>query len=102
MAGVVAAVVSGRLDCDFIDRCFTQEELPTPLAPAEPFWLDRVQLQPKAQNWAASAAGLRRDAEQAEAFRHRMEREALCAARGPMEAFAAELAMLNASPREVP
>ena len=66
-----------------------------PLAPAEPLWLDRVQLQPKAQNWASSASGSRRDAEQEAAFRLRMEREALRAARDPMQAFAKELETLS-------
>ncbi|KAL1526646.1 hypothetical protein AB1Y20_015350 [Prymnesium parvum] len=59
MAGVVALVVCGRRGLDFIDRCFEEEEVPTPLAPAEPMWLDKVQLVPKAQGWTSLLRAVR-------------------------------------------
>jgi len=95
MAGVVAAVVSGRLPLEFIDRCFEEEELQTPLAPAEPMWLDRLQLAPKAQTWTSSSSGVRADAEQADAFRGVIEQDALRAALAPLATFASELSSLG-------
>ena len=76
MAATVAAVVSGRLAPEFIDRCFdahaaegsggggggdgaaalaaTSSSVRTPLAPAAAMWLEQVHLAPKAANqWAA-------------------------------------------------
>ena len=73
MAATVAAVVSGRLHADFIDKCFASANathgaqsgdgaaaagqshvVRTPLAPAAAMWLEQVHLAPKAANlWAA-------------------------------------------------
>eukprot|EP00326_Haptolina_ericina_P029256 CAMPEP_0181167960 /NCGR_PEP_ID=MMETSP1096-20121128/3_1 /TAXON_ID=156174 ORGANISM="Chrysochromulina ericina, Strain CCMP281" /NCGR_SAMPLE_ID=MMETSP1096 /ASSEMBLY_ACC=CAM_ASM_000453 /LENGTH=110 /DNA_ID=CAMNT_0023255273 /DNA_START=8 /DNA_END=340 /DNA_ORIENTATION=- len=90
MAGLLIAVVSGRLGLDYIHKCFGPELVPTPLAPAEAMWLDRLQLSPKAQAWASTGSGARDPAQEA-AIRVDIAREIREVARVPLAAFAAEL-----------
>jgi tRNA U38,U39,U40 pseudouridine synthase TruA len=54
MGGAIAAVVSGRRPSEYIDRCFSEADVHTPLAPAESMFLEQVEVSPRARSaWAA-------------------------------------------------
>ena len=92
LAGLLIAVTCGKLDLGYIDKCFDEEFVPTPLAPAEAMWLAKLQLTPRAQTWAtAASAAADREREQADAMQRDIEREVLTAARAPFAQFEAEL-----------
>ena len=100
MAGVLAAVVSGAADGAYIDRCFAEEELPTPLAPAEGMWLERIQLSPRAQQAWVTAPRLRVDAVQCTTARLEVERDLREVALPALQRFGeGELAAVLVSPR---
>jgi len=90
MAGVVAAVVSGAIGPGYIDRCFVEKEVPTPLGPAESMWLDRIQLSPRAQQAWVVAPGLKVDILQCQVARLDVER-GIYAAAAALQRFATEL-----------
>ena len=90
MAGVIASVVSGRAPPTYIDRCFAEAEVPTPLVPAEATWLDRIQLAARTQRLWVEAPGMRIDAVQCAAARVAVERAVCAAAVEPYAQFARE------------
>ena len=92
MAGLLSAVVSGAATSAYIDRCFAEAEVPTPLAPAECMWLERIQLSPRAQQTWVTATRLKVDAVQHQAARLEVERHVRTAGVQPFRRFATELA----------
>ena len=53
MSATVAAVTADKLEPSFIDSCFEDADVRTPLAPAEAMWCDSVSLAPKVlKAWA--------------------------------------------------
>ena len=90
MAGLLAAVARGDVPAEYIDRCFTEVRLPTPLAPAEAMWLDRIQLAPKAHKAWVEASGMRIDAMECRAAQVAIERAVRDAAAEQLCRFAEE------------
>ena len=55
MSATVAAVTADKLDPSFIDSCFEDADVRTPLAPAEAMWCDSVNLAPRVHKaWAST------------------------------------------------
>ena len=71
MAGVVAAIVSGRRPAEYLEQCFAPAPTPTPLLPAEQVWLAELELLPASEGWRREHLTPRHDA--LEAVRARVE-----------------------------
>ena len=82
MVGVLTAVLCGLVPPEYIDRCFTEDDLATPVAPPEGMWLDRIQLAPKAEKAWVREPGLRIDALACHTAQRHIERQ-VCAAALP-------------------
>ena len=90
MVGVLVAVVSGRAEIEYIDRCFSDAEVLTPLAPAEPMWLERIQLSPRAQQAWVAAPCLQVDVLQCQIARLEIERDVRQLGMAALQRFAEE------------
>jgi hypothetical protein len=91
MVGALVAVVSGRAEIEYIDRCFSDAEVLTPLAPAEPMWLERIQLSPRAQQAWVAAPCLQVDVLQCQIARLEIERDVRQLGMAALRRFAEEL-----------